>query len=46
MFKTFFERSIKMKGPDYTLCLLFAKLDINTKSKKKGESRLEKNTTF
>ncbi len=34
--------NLKMKGHDYILCLLYAKWDINTKSKKKNESRLEK----
>ncbi len=31
-----------MKGHNYTLCLLCAKWDINTNSKKMNETRLEK----
>jgi len=31
-----------MKGHDYTLCLLYAKWDNNTKRRKMSESRLEK----
>jgi hypothetical protein len=34
--------NLKMKGHDYTLCLLCVKWDNSTKSRKKSESGLEK----